>query len=236
MEKLNVIAILGHAGAGKDTAGKMLCEMGDGVTIAFADKLKQICGDLFGLTQEQMYDPAGKEAPTKYACLICPECKKPEVEEFTQERTKLARCLNNGCGVTGAIEVFKGFWTGRTILQFTGTEWGRRINPSVWTTYALNMAAKNLENTKTQFVAITDCRFPNEAEAVWAVGGEVWRIRRPDGEGAASGLKGHASETAQDAIPDSRCNAVILNDSTLDVLRGRLASEFQRFKKERKDG
>jgi hypothetical protein len=36
-----------------------------------------------------------------------------------------------------------------------------------------------------------------------------------------------------DTIPDSAFQAIIMNDSTLDTLRGRLAAEFHRFKKER---
>lgn len=232
MERLNIIALMGKSKAGKNTAGDMLAETGDGVTLAFADKLKAICGEMFGLSHAQLYDETLKETPTDFDCFLCPECKKPEVELLVLDRVPHGKC--KVCGVIGEQGVFKGKWTPRTILQFIGTEGFRRVDSGVWVRYALDQARKRLEpSTGTKLVVITDCRFKSEMEAVHAIGGEVWRIRRPETDAKKAGLKGHASEEEQDSIPDSACQAVIVNDSTLDTLRGRLVAELSRFKRER---
>lgn len=241
MQKLNIIALMGKSKSGKDTSGKMLTEMGLGVSMAFADKLKAICGEMFNLTHEQLYDEKLKELPTEFTCLLCPECKSPEVAILKLDRAENGQC--KVCGVIGDVRVFRGQWTPRTILQFIGTEGFRRVDPSVWVRYAIDLARRHLEvlppHTASNyggrfFVVITDCRFKSEMEAIHAVGGEVWRIRRPEIDGAGgAGLKGHASEQEMDSIPDSAFQATIKNDSTLDVLRGRLAAEFGRFKKDR---
>ena len=63
-----IIGITGTKGAGKDTLASAIIRMGRkrGVDVrraAFADKLKEVCADLFGLTQLQLHgDMASKEA------------------------------------------------------------------------------------------------------------------------------------------------------------------------------
>lgn len=230
-KRLPVIALLGKAQAGKDTVGQMLLDArAPGVqagATAFAWKLKQIVGEMYvyGLDQHDLYDDAGKEKPTAFDCLRCPSCGKFEASEFTNDHQKLASCKL--CGTVGDVNVFKSKWTPRTILQHIGTEGFRRIDPGVWVNYALRICeAQVAEGAK--FMVITDCRFRSEAEGVWARGGEVWRIKRP-AQGGNRGIANHASEVEQDGIKDSECQAVIDNDSTLDVLRGRVLVQYDRF-------
>ena len=48
---MRLIGLMGKSKSGKDTAGQMLVEHDPrGITLAFADKLKEVCMDLFGLT------------------------------------------------------------------------------------------------------------------------------------------------------------------------------------------
>ena len=81
-------------------------------------------------------------------------------------------------------------------------------------------------------VVITDCRFINEAEAIRAAGGVVWRIVRP-GAGAQGGISGHASE-AEMVSPEflAQIDATLQNDSTLDALRGAVVSLLGRQMKD----
>lgn len=285
MEKLKIIALMGKAHSGKDTVGKMLCESGGGVTMAFADKLKQICAEMFALQLEDFYSQEGKDKATPFPCLMCPTCHGVHVEPVVMEDSgPLAACKL--CGSTGDRKVFASNWTHRTILQYVGTEGFRKIDPNVWVRYALERARQRLDgvpimavgvtpdameiaqavvkrplpqktmdeasvylkeahylaniviaeiNAKraaekaASFVVFTDCRFKSEAVAVWAAGGEVWRIKRPETDAEAQGLKGHASEVEQESIKDSECQAVIQNDGTLDNLRGLVVSQLHRF-------
>lgn len=95
-------------------------------------------------------------------------------------------------------EVFDPYWqtTPRAVLQTFGTEIGRQLDPEVW----VKSLKRRLESHQAgpggpfSFV-ITDVRFPNEADVVKALGGEIWRVVRP-ALGERTDL--HASETGMD--------------------------------------
>ena len=85
---------------------------------------------------------------------------------------------------------------GRKVLQYLGTEVGRNIDPEYWTKRAAD-AIKTAFDKGAQIVIIPDVRFPNEVDMVKALGGKLWRIRRPVVEGMQSKDQ-HPSETALD--------------------------------------
>jgi len=94
----------------------------------------------------------------------------------------------------------------RRTLQVLGTDVGRRIfGDNVW----VALAFADLDETAR--VVFADVRFPNEARAIRARGGEVWRVER-SGFGP---INRHPSETALD---DWRWDRVIRNDGTVDDL------------------
>jgi hypothetical protein len=107
-------------------------------------------------------------------------------------------------------------WLGkspRELLQTLGTEWGRQmVRDDIWIKIAMRRAAEYTQEGWN--VAITDVRFTNEAEAIVAAGGQVWRVERP-----GAGLGGSAGEHASEAgIPDHLASQVIRNVGTLDDL------------------
>src|SRR5690606_4016638 len=75
-------------------------------------------------------------------------------------------------------------------------------------------ATMNALDVERDYV-ITDCRFPNEAQAINRAGGLVVRVQRP-GNGPAND---HPSETALD---DYQFDGVINNDGTLEDLATRV--------------
>lgn len=78
--------------------------------------------------------------------------------------------------------------TPRHAMQTLGTEWGRNlIADDLW----IRAWRAALSDVGGMSVAVDDCRFPNEAEAVRAAGGLIVRIERP---GAGAGAAGHSSE------------------------------------------
>jgi len=99
----------------------------------------------------------------------------------------------------------------RQMMQTLGTEWGRScIHPELW----IMVAAGAVEQQRKlgRDVVIDDVRFPNEAEMIRRLGGELWLVDRPGVvyEG------GHSSEGAlHDIVPD----AVINNSGSLEQLR-----------------
>lgn len=77
----------------------------------------------------------------------------------------------------------------RRLLQRLGTEAGRQaLWDSIWVDAALTGHPEDAR------LVVTDCRFPNEAQAVKDRGGLVWRINR-EGVGPANS---HPSETSLD--------------------------------------
>lgn len=104
--------------------------------------------------------------------------------------------------------------TPRFALQTLGTEWGRKCCPGIWVQYCLRKAVASSEP-----VVITDCRFVNEARAIRAAGGELWRVFRP-GAALAGSAGQHASEQEQDSDAMSDLISLTLqNTGTLDDLR-----------------
>lgn len=104
--------------------------------------------------------------------------------------------------------------TPRYAMQTIGTEWGRDLIDSdlwirAWQTAVAAVPAH-------LGVVVDDCRFPNEAAAVAAVGGVLVRIERP-GAGTSST---HVSE--QHALPGA---FIICNDGSPAALR----AEVERF-------
>lgn len=94
----------------------------------------------------------------------------------------------------------------RRLLQRLGTEAGRaHLGQDVWVN-ALFAASSSGR------LVISDCRFPNEADAIRAKGGVVVRVERP----GVRPVNRHTSETALD---DYEPDLVVANDETIDDLR-----------------
>ena len=99
----------------------------------------------------------------------------------------------------------------RQMMQTLVTEWGRScIHPDLWVMVAEGAIKKQRKLGRN--VVIDDVRFPNDAEMIRSLGGELWLVDRPgvvyDGD--------HASEGAlADVLPD----VVVDNSGSLEQLR-----------------
>lgn len=99
----------------------------------------------------------------------------------------------------------------RHLLQTLGTEWGRQcVRDDVW----LRVWTAKVQHLT--HVVVDDVRFPNEAELIRRLGGEVWHLRRAEAERAQALRVGHASEGSLDAWP--HFTRYIANDGTIDQL------------------
>ena len=231
---MRLIGIMGKSKSGKDTIGQMLVEHDPrGATLAFADKLKEVVMDLFGETHDDLYTEEGKSKKTEYPLFKCPGCSSVKCALVAPNQV-----LCSACTAIGEPQAFRTHWQWREIAQYIGTEGCRFVDENVWVRHALSRAHMILEgNVKGMtsdakpklFVAITDCRFKSEMNAIKKAGGEVWRIRRPATDKKGTGISGHQSETEMDTIPDSEFHRVINNDATLDVLRAKATEGLTEF-------
>lgn len=235
---MNIIALMGRSRSGKNTVGEMIEETmpGEVGQLAFADKLKTLCMELFGLAWDDVFTDEGKARASRFPCWKCPSCSGLDCAKVELGRETKIECRR--CSMIGDVPSFSGFWTNRMILQHVGTEGCRAIDDQVWVNFLLRKAREVLDGNAVgrtsdmppvRAVIVTDCRFRSEAEAVWKAGGEVWRIRRPETDQAHQGIAAHASELEMDTIPDSLFQQIIMNDSTLDDLRERVLAALVGF-------
>lgn len=147
-------------------------------------------------------------------------------ERYGFARTAFAESLKAACQVIFQLddrhwngelkEVMHDFWatTPRDILQRVGTEAMRRgFDENIWVQSVYRRITR--PGAPIRFI-ITDCRFPNEAEAIKHWGGKVYRIDRPAENDLSASEKSHASETAMDGYDG--WDGVITNDGTIEEL------------------
>lgn len=114
-------------------------------------------------------------------------------------------------------EVEAGGWEGakknpevRRFLQVLGTEAVRdHLGEQTW----VNACKLAIDNNGADRVVISDCRFPNEADAIHEWGGTVLRVERPGFDNGVD--RRHPSEAHVMSLP---ADVVIQNDGTLDDL------------------
>lgn len=98
----------------------------------------------------------------------------------------------------------RGPMTAREVLQYWGTEIFRKQYADVWA----DACIRKIRKSGCRLAVITDCRFPNEVEAVQKAGGRVIKLTRvvfPEDR--------HHSETALDSenFDQSRFDAILDN-------------------------
>jgi hypothetical protein len=101
-------------------------------------------------------------------------------------------------------------YTVRNLLQDVGNAFRDYINPDFWVNIIIGKIAVLKQNNYIDTVLIPDVRYPNEYKAIKDLGGEVWRVERPNIE-----LMDHISETVLD---DYTFDKVISNTGTLTDL------------------
>jgi hypothetical protein len=108
----------------------------------------------------------------------------------------------------------------RQLLQSLGTEWGRdSVHPEIWIRIAMERALQHMAVGRG--VVITDVRFDNEAQAVLAAGGEVWKVARPGWKCLAEDASWHPSEAG---VSDHLISRIIDNSGSVDALRQQLSA------------
>ena len=169
-------------------------------SFSFADPLKIISMELFGLTVQQCYGTdEDKNTPinTKWEDLPNPS--------FHNEKSDYVPHRNTG------------FMTARECLQYFGTDICRKIKPNIW----VDSCIKRMLESGTDLAIVPDVRFPNEAEAIKKAGGKVVRLTRSPHDDQ------HESETALNGyegfdyvLDNAKMSVDETNKSLMKVLRG----------------
>lgn len=154
---------------------------------SFADSLKELAINLFGLTYEQVYgSEAHKQQQVPHLRWenmpgICTRHEHPQRHDVTYRDP--------------------GPMTVRDFLQYLGTDVCRKIHNSVWVDRCIN----DIKHEEPLLAIIDDCRFENEIKAVKEAGGKVIGLTRQPYEDT------HSSERVVQDHADL-CDAVIDNE------------------------
>lgn len=205
MSAFKLIGLVGRAGAGKDTVASILTDAEGAVPIALADALRKEVTEAFGVGVECTIHRDEKEQPT--ASLAIARCAD---QRFISRMIAIAEHPTKPRSP-------------REILQLWGTEYRRECDSY---TYWID----RLQDTIEQHVAsgritlvVTDVRFVNEALHIRALGGKLWRIRRPIADVVAVP---HLSEADISKID---VDATIENDGSIGQLVHAVRSTFRKL-------
>lgn len=253
------IILTGAAGSGKDTVGRFIAEELNGVLIAQADPMKQFVGKIFGFDAKALWGPseernrpinmpldeldefwsrcAGNLTTHSQAFLddVLPDVVGSQRYPATDELRRWFNMLRS---------TYKANLSARIALQTIGTEWGRKVRPTMWNEWVIRKMPLLLDGgwryanetglvpdpsfSGYGVVVVTDGRFRNEVRGVVEAGGHAIRIVNSEKEAAAAtsglsriGVVGHRSEEEMKSIPPHWFRVTLINDKTLgfDVLK-----------------
>ena len=205
---MKILGICGRKRHGKDTVGHFLQSQGRYTPIAFADPIKRIAMDIYGLSYDQCYGSDEFKEAVDSRWGVTPrhimQQIGTEVARAIHPETWVRYCLSTIDKASGGEQPLihwapaRGFVAARTDLLIPEID------------------IRGPYTVLTRWV-ITDVRFPNEAEHIRAAGGKIIKVVRPSLEGKQGDT--HSSETSIDEIePDH----LILNDGTLADLRAKV--------------
>lgn len=159
------------------------------------------------------YARSGKDT---VASLLPDHQRRAFADPMREALYRLNPWISSGMNVQEAVEIH-GWDTAKTVfpeirrlLQVLGTEVGRdMIHEDIW----VKIATQDLN--PGDLIVFADVRFPNEARAIKDLGGQIWRINRPE----ISAINRHSSETSMD---DWDFDAWLDNSGSLEDLKAQV--------------
>jgi len=192
---VKIIGVCGRKRHGKDTVGQFIKQNNGYTPIAFADPIKRIAMDLYGLSYEQVYGGPGVDREE-----IDPRWGVSPRHILQQLGTEVARSIHKDTWVRYAFDVMD-----RAV---------RGEKPLVHFAERKGFFPADSGSCSVDRWVITDVRFENECETIQEKGGVVLRVTRASLL-AEAGSDLHASETGiDDIVPDYD----LRNDGTLSEL------------------
>ena len=166
--KTKVIIVTGKAQSGKSSACddiKMYLKgLGKSSKVyAFADKLKEVCTQLFGLSHSQCWgENSDKDSITKFKWSDLPlgsQLLAKVMDDISTPEKKISQ---------------KDFMTAREVMQV----WGTDIFRSFYSNCFVDATISQIEEEDFDFALICDARFPNELDSFVKIEPIVFRLTR----------------------------------------------------------
>lgn len=175
-----VLGIVGRKGSGKDTFSNFMLKHNDQVVIHhYADRLKEVCAQVFPVGSDCYYNPLLKESPFEASVNI--DDYLGALEDLIEAPLEKQNLVASSA---------------RQLLQFVGTNYVRKLYPEYWTLYLRNYIERQYTLGK-RLIVVSDVRFQNEADGVtYFPDGRLLKIVRTD----LISSDGHDSEKNVEAI------------------------------------
>lgn len=150
-----ILALSAWKGSGKDTIAKFLVENHNFIRIAFADVLKDMVSEQYGIDRDSLDDPLKKESPI----LTMPVESKDNFSEMIQKFMIREFRDKNGDIAKGLELMPELYWTPRALAILEGSV-KRSAQSSYWVQRALSRAKYG-----GRYV-ITDMRYRSELQQI----------------------------------------------------------------------
>lgn len=200
-----LISFSGRKYAGKDSAAEALITRHGFKRIGLADKLKEICSEVFDIPLVDMHDPDKKELLFETPVIV----ESDHIEDLID--------ILEGDGFAVSDEATKKLYkfvdlpmkSIRHLLQFFGSDVCRNcVADDMWLVYFSKQVADRTEN-----IVVTDARFANERTFFKNLGATLVLVTRPSqGDGDS-----HISENQLGTEEDY--DVILSNDSTKTSLQ-----------------
>ncbi|MGZ4518813.1 MAG: deoxynucleotide monophosphate kinase family protein [Mycobacteriaceae bacterium] len=169
-----IIGLSGWAQSGKDSTGNVLAEKYGYEKLAFAEKLRSVARASNPLVEV-----------TYTALSPCPGLYGGDAVTAEYVYELAATYSTSPEYAFDAYEWLKANTTYREFLQNLGTAVRDHLGELTWVNAALDQAEDGGK------YVVTDVRYQNEARAIQARGGQVWRVRRADHHAANDHISEH---------------------------------------------
>lgn len=196
LKKQRCLVLIGKAGAGKDTVADMIHEM----------------------HQSPRPRPFRFSAPLKEAVANIFGWAPNMLGDLAYKEEKFDKPMKTIDG--------RNLWSRREVLQYIGTDVFRTLDSDVWINAALRAAHCTANAFDTNGFICTDCRFPNELDALVKHFGSVYVVKLVKVGGVQSSSESHASETEIDKLGFAKTYSLDAGD--FDGLKA-VASQLNRF-------
>jgi hypothetical protein len=206
MIKPQIIGLAGPAGCGKDTVAQLLATHLGFSHFAFADALRVEVCEAFGIDASLLTRRDTKELPNP--ALALERCR-----DFGFVGAVVARVKGLQGFDQALAHVMHAPRSPRQTMQWWGTDYRRQHSGMSYWTRTLTHRVHAQQHGQQWRHVISDVRFPNEADAVRALGGVIWQVKRP-------GLRLDTSHISEVDGSQFKPDAVVNNRHDLKHLQG----------------
>lgn len=205
---MKIIGLIGLKQSGKTTALNIIRQTHpEVVEIMIADRLKEVCSEVFGISRDRFEKQELKELPLKLEVAL----------DLSQVERIISAFDLVPCPLIVEKHIGTRLSTPRKILQYVGSELLREIDPDIHVKSAINRMSDSCG-----IYVVTDIRFENELNAFRLIATDdspFYSVYIKRGSGVSKDV--HASEVEVPKI-GVKADYYASNDGTIESFKDRL--------------